>query len=238
VLLSEKSICADSKVDILKINPQYFDFELVCAEPKKKLSQTANIWAKENNLLAVVNAGMFNLEGNFQTCTGYMKNYKYLNNSKLNKAYNNVIAFNRKDTTVNKFKIIDLTCDDFKTLKTKYNTFVQGIRMLDCKGVNTWSKQSKMWSMVLMGEDKNNNVLFIFVRSPYKVHDFVNHLLNLDIGLKKLIYLEGGPEASLYVNHEKLQLTKYGSYETDFNENDENDRFWEIPNVIGIKRRK
>lgn len=110
--------------------------------------------------------------------------------------------------------------------------------MINCEGENTWQQDQKKWSMVLLGEDKNQNILFIFVRSPYRVHDFINHLKNLNIGINRLMYLEGGPEASFYVNHPKMKVQKMGSYETGFNENDNNKEYWQIPNVIGIKRKK
>jgi hypothetical protein len=49
--------------------------------------------------------------------------------------------------------------------------------------------------------------------------------------------LEGGPEATLYVNAGGTELERFGSYETGFNENDDNDRAWALPNVIGVWRR-
>ncbi len=52
------------------------------------------------------------------------------------------------------------------------------------------------------------------------------------------MYLEGGPEASLYIHHPNLSLEKSGSYETGFNENDNNKVFWDIPNMITISRKK
>jgi hypothetical protein len=238
VPLAEKSLVGDSKVDILKIDPGYFDLEMVCAGEKKTESKKADQWCKENKLIAVVNAGMFKLDGGFKTCTGYLKNYKYINNPTLNPSYRSIVAFNPKDSSVPKAQIIDLSCQDWNVLKNKYNSFSQGLRMMDCKGKNTWQLQQKKWSMVLIGEDKLGNILFIFVRSPYRVHDFVDHLLALPIGLKRLMYLEGGPEASFYLQHPQLTLEKCGSYETGFNENDNNKQFWDIPNVIGIKRKK
>lgn len=238
VLLSTKSEIGDSKVDILKINPKYFDFQLVCANEKKSSSKIASVWGSESELLALVNAGMFKLEGDLKTCTGYMQNYKYINNPSLNPSYKTIMAFNAKDTTVPSAQIIDMSCENWKSLKSKYNSFSQGIRMINCEGENTWQQDQKKWSMVLLGEDKNQNILFIFVRSPYRVHDFINHLKNLNIGINRLMYLEGGPEASFYVNHPKMKVQKMGSYETGFNENDNNKEYWQIPNVIGIKRKK
>jgi len=94
--------------------------------------------------------------------------------------------------------------------------------MMDCDQKNKWGKQNKIWSMVVIGKDKQGNALFIFVRSPYAVHDFINILSNSSLDLYNLMYLEGGPEASFYVNHNNTKINKIGSYETGFNENDDN----------------
>jgi len=48
------------------------------------------------------------------------------------------------------------------------------------------------------------------------------------------MYVEGGPESSLYINAGGKEVKSMGSYETNFNLNDENDLFWQLPNVIGI----
>ncbi len=237
VPLEMKSSIGDSKVDILKIDPKYFKFEMLAAGEKKTDKKKADQWCKENNLLAVVNAGMFKLDGDFKTCTGYMKNYNYINNPNLNSSYRTIVAFNAKDSSVPAAQIIDLSCQNWQVLKNKYNSFSQGIRMIDCTQKNTWQLQEKKWSIVLIGEDKSGNILFIFVRSPYRVHDFVNQLLELPIELKRLMYLEGGPEASLHLQHPSMKLERCGSYETGFNENDNNKQYWDIPNMIGIKRK-
>ena len=237
VPLELKSNVGDSKVDILKIDPKYFKFELLSAGEKKSDNKKADQWCKENNLLAVINAGMFKLDGDFKTCTGYMKNYGYVNNPTLNSSYKTIVAFNAKDSSVPAAQIIDLSCQNWELLKNKYNSFSQGIRMIDCQQINKWQLDQKKWSMVVIGEDKTGNLLFIFVRSPYRVHDFVDQLLALPIDLKRLMYLEGGPEASFYLQHPSLNLERCGSYETGFNENDTNKRFWDIPNLIGIKRK-
>ena len=232
-----KSSHADSKIDVLKINPKNYSFKLICAEQKKSHSKTAKLWAQENNLLACVNAGMFKLEGDFKTSMGFLKNGNYINNKTLNPSYKNVFAFNKKDSTLPSAKIIDMTCDDWKNSKEKYTSFSQCIRMVDCNGKNTWQKDKKKWSMVLMGEDLDGHILFIFVRSPYTVSEYVDMLLKAPLRLKRLMYLEGGPEASFLVNHKNLQLEKFGSYETDFYLSDDNNRFWDIPNVIGILKK-
>jgi len=237
VLSPVKSSIADSKIDILKIDPAYFKFDLVCAGQKKSANKTAKQWADENKLIACINSSMFKTEGDYNISMGYMKNGTYVNNPNPNPSYKNIFAFNSSDTSLPQAHIIDLSCEDWPVKKKQYNSFSQSIRMMDCTGKNIWQLQEKKWSMVLLGEDKEGNILFIFVRSPYRVHDFIDILHQLPLSLVRLMYLEGGPESSLYVNHSKLKLEKFGSYETNFTENDNNDRFWEIPNVIGIRRR-
>lgn len=229
-----KSKWADNKITVLRIDPRYYHFSLISAKEEKCKAKTVKEWAREKKLLAVINAGMF-LKDNL-TNTGFMQNHSFINNPNLSDD-NAVVAFNRKDTTVKEFQVIDRECQDWETLKLKYASFSQGIRMIDCKQNNKWALQEKKWSMVCIGTAKDGQVLFIFTRSPYRVHDFVNTLLKLPIDIYNAQYLEGGPEASLYVNHKGCNVEKCGSYETNFIENDSNHEFWEIPNVIGITKK-
>lgn len=232
-----KSSHGDSKIDVLRINPSFFSFELECMDQKKTGNKKIDQICKENNLIAAINAGMFKLEGNFQTCTGYMKRGNYINNPNLNPSYKNVFAFNSQDTSKKSATLVDITCQDWPTAKSTYTSFSQGIRMVNCEGKATWQASEKKWSMVLLGEDISGNILFIFCRSPYKVLDFTNMLIQSELKIKRLMYLEGGPEASFYLNHSTINVQKMGSYETGFNENDTNHVYWEIPNVIGIRRK-
>jgi hypothetical protein len=138
---------------------------------------------------------------------------------------------------VPEFQIIDMKCQNWEILKDKYHSYTQSIRMVDCSQKNRWSQQPKKWSMVVIGKDKKGNTLFIFSRSPYTVHDFIDILLEAPLDIYNLMYLEGGPEASFYLDHNEAKIAKMGSYETDFNENDDNDFFWQVPNVIGITKK-
>jgi len=229
-----KSAWGDNKITVLRIDPAYYKFSLISAKEEKCRAKTVKQWAQEKKQIAVINAGMF-LKDHL-TNTGYMKNFSFVNNSRLNDD-NAVVAFNRTDSSVKEFQVIDRECQDWEVLNEKYHTFSQGIRMIDCHQNNKWTKEDKKWSMVCIGTTKKGEALFIFTRSPYPVHDFVNMLLKLPINIYNAQYLEGGPEASLYVNHKGVKVEKCGSYETDFIEDDRNREFWEIPNVIGISRK-
>ena len=151
--------------------------------------------------------------------------------------YNAMIAFGRTKPDVPRAQVIDLRCQDYDHLKTGYRTLIQSLRMVDCKGRNRWGRDIKQWSVVVMAMDNRKRILFIHSRSPYTMHDFVAMLLRLPLGLRTTIYLEGGPEATLYLNAGGVKFQKVGSYETGFNENNDNRRAWRLPNVIGIVAR-
>lgn len=182
-------------------------------------------------MIGSTNAGLYRKDG--LTHAGYMKNYDHINNALLGKDQA-VLAFNRTDDSVPEAQIIDREFLNFDDLRHKYHTLIQGIRMLDSERRNVWRQQSEQWSMVVIGRNIYGEALFIFTRSPYSVHDFINILLELPLHLTETMYLAGGPSASLYFKHRKTELELLGSYETSTNENDDNHRARPIPNVIGI----
>ncbi len=231
---TQASEVGDRKIHILRIDPQDWKFELLAAAAHDKKARPAKYWASEFGLVAAVNAGMFQMDG--LTNVGYMKVNDKVYNPRFNED-NTLIAFGTDSPKLPAFQIIDRECQNWKSLVDQYQNVTQGIRMMDCKQANRWSQQPRKWSMVVMGMDKSGKCLMIFCRSPYSVHDFIELLIGLDLNLHNLMYLEGGPEASLYLKTKDCELDLFGSYETGFFESDKNDRAWPIPNVIGISRK-
>jgi exopolysaccharide biosynthesis protein len=220
------------KITLIKIDPKFYSFKLLCASELGNMRMTIKKWGQKYNLISAINAGMFQADG-FKS-VGYMKNFNHLNNPRLNTKHKAVLAFNPIDETVPEIQIIDLTCQEFETLKFKYNTLIQGIRMISCRQENVWSKQNKRWSISALGIDKDRNALFIFSESPYSVHDFINFLLSLPISIYNAMYLEGGPEATLYFNKNGIEFEKIGTYIIDSTEEQLHKIARPIPNVIGI----
>ena len=226
-----KSDIGDSKVTILKIDPHYYDFKLISAKEKIEDGRTLKEWVKLKGLIAAINAGLYQEDG--KTNVGYMKNFNFINNNHLNKD-NTIAAFNRRDTTVPEIQIIDLKCQKWEELKDKYNSYTQCIRMIDCNQNNTWRQQPEKYGMAVIAIDKQGNALFIFTRSPYSVHDFISILKLLPLNIYNAMYLEGSAPASFYLNYKGLEVEKTGSIMT----NGENGIAWELPNIIGIIKKK
>ncbi len=51
-------------------------------------------------------------------------------------------------------------------------------------------------------------------------------------------HLSKQSEEFLYFSHKNGIMEMIGSYETDFQENDENDHFGNFPSILGVARRR
>jgi len=230
----ETSKIEDSKITIVRIDPRVYSFKLLCASEHGRIKMTAKKWCQEHNLISAINAGMYQEDGIKNV--GYMKNFNHLNNPRLSPVYQAVLAFHPTEPTLPEVQIIDLKCQDFETLRFKYQTLIQNIRMISCRQENVWSKQDKTWSMAVFGMDKNGEGLFIFAKSRYSGHDFADILLSIPISIRNAMYLEGGQQASLYFSAKDVKFEKVG-FPVSLNENETLPVARPIPNVIGIVRK-
>jgi len=234
----EESILNDSKIFILKASPLLCNVQILCASEHKKPNKPADLWARESGMNVVVNAGMFNM-ANKRTNKGYLKNNSHFNNSRLNGKYNVMMAMNPKLESDTAMIITDMTCRNWKSLQSRYYTLCQGMRMIDGNGnPMAWDKRhGQSCSMVIGATDIAGNLFFIFTRSPYTHQQIIGFLFRLIPNIRTTVYLEGGPEASLYIQTKDTVISKFGSYVSKTYANDKNDHFWKIPNVIGIRSR-
>lgn len=231
----KKSILGDSKLTVLRIDPSRFEFELYTATAHKKQKVTAQELGDSLDYLVVFNAGMYELADGF-THRGYLKSENHFNNKTLNPSYNSMLALSPSDTTQAHCQLIDLTCESWKTIQTKFAAFAQGPRMIDCNGQPmSWNKKKQSCSMLVASTDNEGRIYLIFSRTPYTHNEMISFLLQLPYQLTKTIYLEGGPETSLYIRTPTMTLSCIGSYVSQTYPVDTNVDFWKLPNLIGIK---
>ncbi len=194
---------------------------------------TADQWAAKHKLSVVINAGMF--ENDHVSHIGYWKSHGETLRAETRKDYSSFAAFGARDATLPAFHIFDSDASDIeKEVLPIYQDVVQNLRLVKRPAENRWKPQDRAWSEAALGEDDAGHALFIFCPVGLTMHDFNEHLLKLPIHLVAAQHLEGGPEASLYVKIGDFEIRGIGSYETGFNENDNNHQFWPIPNVIGV----
>jgi hypothetical protein len=226
----------DSMIRILRIDPDRFDLRLLNASAtKEKRPLTAREWCERNRCIAAINASMFQADS--LTSVSLMRTGEHVNNPRLSKD-RTILAFDRVSPEVPPVAMIDRDCDDLNEWSTKYRTLVQSIRMLSCAGKNVWTPQPKRWSTAAIGMDKRGRVLFIHVRSLFATHDLVNALTELPLDLSRAMYVEGGPEAQLYIEAGGRRVEFIGSHEITFHDDDASDHAWPVPNVVAVMRKE
>jgi hypothetical protein len=230
-----KSNIKNSKITIVKIDPKFYSFKLLCASEHGRMRMTAREWCEKFSLIAAINAGMYQKDG--FTNVGFMKNFNHHNNPRLNNAYKALLAFNPTEPNIPEIQIIDLRCLDFESIRPKYQTLIQNIRMISCRQENVWAKQSQAWSMAVFGIDKSGNALFIFTVASYSGHDFANTLLSLPVSIFNALYLEGGPEANLFFSWNGVEFERIGIRETGLHEDSSRAVARPISNVVGITKK-
>ena len=228
------SFPADSTITVIRIDPNRFALTLCSVSQFGGQNRTAREWVKEHGLAGAINAGMYLTD--YKTSCGYMKNYSHFNNPRNNKTYHSVAAFNPVKGNSPPFKIFDDT--DPGIIAGTYNSVIQNLRLVKRPRVNRWQQQERRWSEAALGEDRGGNILFIFSRIPFTMHDFNELLLRLPVGLVCAQHLEGGPEASLYINLNGMELCRTGSYSGDYSSENSDSLFRPVPNVIGVVKRQ
>jgi len=232
----DKSPVGDSKIRILKIDPKLYSFHMANASaPGEGGLMSVRKWSKKQNYVAAINAGLY--QADHKTSISLMKNNSHINNRSMNKQ-KTIFAFAPKKKGPPEATIFDRECDDIRSLKKEYLVYAQSIRMISCKGKNVWKLQKETYSTAAIATDKQGNILFIHVRSPYATHKLINSLLKLPLNIRTAMYVEGGPQAQMYVNSSEKEYILLGRYRSE-NAGKAISYFgWPIPNVIGIRKRK
>jgi hypothetical protein len=109
--------------------------------------------------------------------------------------------------------------------------------MISCDRRNVWSPQPDKWSTAAVGMDDTGKVLFLFGQTPLSVHDFINILLALPLGIRNAMYLEGGPQASLHVSMKGVEVDRNGSLESALDDSEAIRLVFQVPNVLGVVRK-
>jgi len=171
--------------------------------------------------------------------TGYMRNYKYLNNPYINPAYGAFLCFNPVDASLPEVQIVDRRLQkDWRSVIKRYNTVVQNYRMISKGKKVGWPQRGEIYGSAAIGMDKDNHVLFILSRSPFSTHDLIHILLSLPIHIKSAMYVEGGPEATLHIRIGHKASSFVGTCESDPTVPEDIKSLQRIPNVIGVVKRK
>jgi len=229
-----RASAGDSLIRVLRLDPTRFGLDLFNASAAPDAaSHTAREWAQANGLVAAINASLYQTD--YRTSVSLMKTRRHVNNPRLSK-HNAVLLFDRLDAAVPPLQIVDRTCRDLAPVQRNYGAAVQSIRMISCHRANVWGQDERTWSSAAVGVDRQGRLLLIHMRAPLSTHDLADALLALPLDLHETMYVEGGPEAQLYVNAGGREIEVVGSHGSSGFTAIENAAALPIPNVLGVRR--
>ena len=233
----KKSFIGDSKISILRMDPQHFHFDLYTATQYDSVPRDLHTWADTFDLLVAFNAGMYNLARPLQS-RAYLKSGAHLNNGKILENFNLMLALGPKPNSQrSNIEVLDLTCANWEQEQHNFSGFAQGLRMIDCNGKPmNWQKKVQSCSMLVAAEDEKGWFYLIFTRSPYTHNQMIGFMTEMPYGLHDAIYLEGGPETSLLIDVNGHCIEKVGSWVSTTWERNDNNHFWRLPNIVGVHK--
>lgn len=231
-----KSYVGDSKLTILRLNPDKLEFHVYAATHGDSVRKDAMEWADSLRLNIVFNAGMYELSKPLNA-RGFLKTFDHFNNPNLAEGFNCMLGVGPKDTSkYNNIDILDLQCANWQSAKNDFEGYVQCLRMIDCNGgPMSWTRRKQSCSMLVAAKDPQGRFYLIFCRSPYSQNQMIAFMKEMPFELSHALYLEGGPETSLLVDVNEHCIQKVGSWISTSYETDKNNHFWNLPNIVGIR---
>lgn len=226
----ERNGLSSSVITALRISPSDFEFILLMRS-KEGDAFTPEQWATRYNLTALINASMY-LPDNSKS-TGYMRDKQHVNNGFIHHSFGSFFVANPSKADIPVVDIIDRHQQQHDTLLPNYTTVIQNYRLFSATRTPLWPKKAKETSIAAVAKDSSGNIVFIHCRTPMTVRNFTNRLLESHLHLVTAMYVEGGPEASMYLKTSDISRTWAGRYIGDF-WNTENKQ-WILPNVLGIR---
>lgn len=219
------------ELHVVRINPDLAKLKLLTAREHGASNRTAIAWASEFHLSVVINAGMYNTD--HSTHTGYLRTRNSTNNPNWVKDYQSILLLEPRAKNTPNALLLDREEVKSEQLNA-YDCVAQNLRLMKFNGIGVWSKQERRWSEAALASDAKGNLLFLFIRAPYAMHELIEALRATDIGIVRAAHLEGGPEASLSIQTRTKTLHLSGGHETGFFENEVNLIQWKLPNVLCV----
>ncbi len=217
-------------VDVVRADPATFALRVLSQATDDSTPRSALAWRDAFHLSAVINAGMFHDSGKpvgMIVADGIVR-------SESNPKMSGYLAWDPITEADPPFTIAGRDCDgfDLDALRARYHSVVQSYRLLGCDGQAIPWKDPKQYSAAAIGLDRSGRIVFLHARAAVTMAELSAALATH--GLAGALFLEGGPEASLVARGSEAELSRVGSYETGFVENDSNVSYWTLPNVIAL----
>jgi hypothetical protein len=190
--------------------------------------------ARRHGLVAAINAGMFLPD--MVTSTGHLRDAGHVNNPRVVEKFGAFLVAGPKVPGLPRAALLDRTEDDWQKALQRYSLAVQNYRLNNAQGKVLWSEDGPPHSIAALSQDSSGRILFLLAPEPVRPAAFAAALLRLPLGLRTIMYLEGGSQAMLLVragNVDKVWVGRRGHGFLD--SPGQPDAL--LPNVLGLRPR-
>ena len=226
-------LCGDSSVTLLRIHRDSASFRLHSASGLGKKAMTAEAWAESDDAELVFNAGMY-IPGTRKAKAQMKASGKWIQKESIC-SFGGIFFLDGPPH--NSFLLTEKSTLKAAKDKKDFASYFECMRLLDGNGIPlSWEKKKQLCSMLVAAEDSSGNLILAFCRSPMLHSAMAQFLSDLPLGLRNALYMEGGPETSIFLRLPNGQNLKWiGTYVSETWERNDNQDFRKIPNVVGIK---
>ncbi len=218
-------------VHVVRIQPDQAVLRLGVSQAHDGGPRTAAAWCDTLGAVAVINAGMFqtdHVRNVGRLVDGALENNTHWND------YRSVLVMGPRRKGIPAAALLDLDAAGARVAAQDYTSHVQNLRLIKAPGTSVWKPNTKAWSEAAVAQDAQGRILFVFTRQGYEMATFNRLLLAAGLDVVAAMHVEGGPEASLSLCRMDPPLHLSGSFETGFNDNNNNAVQWPLPNVIAV----
>lgn len=170
-----------------------------------------------------------------RTSVSLMRTRTHVNHPRLSRD-RMLLAFDPLDAAAPPLQLIDRDCEDLEAAGKRYGTLVQSIRLVSCERKSVWAPSDRRASAAIVGVDGAGRLLLVHARTAWPTHVLADALLAMPIDLRRAMYVEGGPEAQLFVAAGGRELELVGAFE-GLAAVAGSAEAWPVPNVLGVFRK-
>jgi hypothetical protein len=232
----------DRRLFVVTIDPARYELVYLSKLSSDHGPLTADEWAKKHSLQVAWNPGMFEPSGQG---TGYTRGIGFTSQPEVRRQslYRAWFVAQPGAAVLDQvpargeglYGAISEQPAPFVQQLTGHGLVIQSLALMR-EGRAVYPPRDKQWSELAYGVDDKGRVVIVFSRYPYEMRELGERIEALKLGIVGLLHGEGGPEASLVVRVDGVELIQIGSYETGFFD-DSNEHLWPLPAVMGARPR-
>lgn len=222
-----------AELSILRIDPAYFEFLLCASGRENSPPQSLAAWREQEDLIAAINASMYLPDG--LTSTGYMRDGDYLNNGSINGRFGGFFVARPESGDLPQAMILEKGSSNWQALLDRYDLAIQNFRMVASSGNILWAPGGELNEISAIAEDSEGRILFVYAANPLGAHEFASLLMGLPIGVRSILYTEGGPQAGLTIDTGSFKRDFSGAHAPSLLKS--GSLRAALPNVLGVRRR-